>query len=42
LINPFATSFYEVDILATRHWDKAVRAEAAKLREGNSVTQIQR
>lgn len=42
LINTFATSFYEVDILATRHWDKAVRAEAAKLREGNSVTQIQR
>lgn len=33
LCNPFATSLWEVDDLATRHWDRQVRGEAAKLRD---------
>ena len=37
LTNSFATSLWEVEVLATRHWDKGTRAEAAKLREGNLI-----
>jgi nucleolar complex protein 3 len=42
LVNPFATSLWEADVLAVRHWDKGVRGEAAKLRDGTTVTNPQR
>ena len=37
LINPFATSFWEMEVLSMQHWDKGTRAEAGKLKEGNPV-----
>lgn len=37
LMNPFASSLWELEVLATRHWDKPARAEALKLREGNTT-----
>jgi hypothetical protein len=36
LVNPFATSFYEVEIL-TKHWDLVVKGEGKKLGVGNTV-----
>jgi hypothetical protein len=36
LVNPFATSFYEVEILM-KHWDLVVRGEGKKLAAGNTV-----
>lgn len=36
LVNPFATSFYEVQILM-KHWDVTVRAEGKKLADGSTV-----
>jgi nucleolar complex protein 3 len=37
LLNPFATSFWELEVLATQHWDKGTRTEANQLKEGNLV-----
>ena len=37
LVNAFATSLCELEILSTRHWDRRVRTEATKLRDGNLV-----
>ena len=34
LCNPFATSMWEIEVLARGHWDEAVRTEAGKLRDG--------
>ena len=35
LTNPFATSFWEFELLARNHWNEGVRAVAMKLRDGN-------
>ncbi|ORY33445.1 CBF/Mak21 family-domain-containing protein [Naematelia encephala] len=37
LVNAFATSLYEVDVLGGRYWDRGVREVAAKLRDGKIV-----
>ena len=34
LMNPFATSMWEIEVLAKEHWDEGVRAEVKHLREG--------
>lgn len=34
LANPFATSFFELETMATQYWDRSVRNEATKLRDG--------
>lgn len=36
LVNPFATSFFEVELLG-KHWDVGVRQEGKKLGDGNTV-----
>lgn len=33
LVNAFATSFWELDGIAERYWDRLVRKEAALLRD---------
>jgi nucleolar complex protein 3 len=38
LVNPFATSFYEVEMFS-RHWDPATRREGKKLGDGNTIVQ---
>ena len=35
LCNPFAGSFWEVELMAKRHWDRSVRGVAGKLIKGN-------
>ena len=37
LMNPFSSSLWELEVLATKHWDRSIRGEALKLREGNLV-----
>ncbi|WVQ84650.1 hypothetical protein IAT38_006805 [Cryptococcus sp. DSM 104549] len=37
LVNPFATSWWEAGILGNRHWDRVVRNEMSKLRDGKVV-----
>ncbi|TXT06003.1 hypothetical protein VHUM_03764 [Vanrija humicola] len=37
LTNPYTTSLYELDVLAERHWEQKVKAEAKRLRDAQFV-----
>lgn len=37
LVNPFTTSWWEAGVLGSKHWDREVRLEMSKLRDGKVV-----